>query len=77
MRLGKVFINREYVVDLDNQNMVEEAKDAVFDDLTSSFKYDELYSLIEVKEDPEANESDIADFLIEDTEEMEENDEDY
>ena len=64
MRLGRVQVH-SYVVDLDNEEMVQHAKDSLFDDLTN---HSEVYSFIDVVEDPDANEGEIADFLKEETE---------
>jgi hypothetical protein len=66
MRLGKVHISHSYVVDLDNKDMVEHAMDSLHEDLMNSYKREKLYTLIKAVEAPEANESEIPDFLTED-----------
>ena len=66
MRLGKVYIHHYYVVDLDNEDMVDEAKMCMFEDLMNAVKYDELGNWISVKEDNSLKESDIPSFLTED-----------
>jgi hypothetical protein len=63
MRLGKVRVLSEYVVDLDDENMVSSAKISLYEDLMNAVKFDELEAWIEVVEAPEANESDIPGFL--------------
>lgn len=63
-KLGRVCINISYVVDLNNEIMVEEAKDAVYEDLCAAVKSDELYSNITVIEDKKAKLKDIPDFLL-------------
>lgn len=64
MRLGKVKIELEYVVDLDNDDMVNDAKNALYEDLMAAYKYDGLYNLIEVTgEDKFLNEENIPEFL--------------
>lgn len=63
MRLGKVKLTAEYVVNLDDEYMVEEAKTALYEDIMNFVKYDELQDHLEVEEDPTAKEEDIADFL--------------
>lgn len=69
MRLGKVKIEMEYVVDLDNDMMIYEAKNALYEDLMSAYKYDEIYNRIEVTEqDKTLKKSDIPEFLLEDNE---------
>ena len=65
MRLGKVCIKIEYVVDLDNEDMVEEAKACLFEDVMNAVKYDEIDSNINVVEDQSLTENDIPDFLKE------------
>ena len=65
MRLGRVQITNGYVVDLDNENMVQEAKDALFEDFSNSIlKYPvEFDFLIEFKEESGLTEEDIPEFL--------------
>ena len=63
-KLGRVCINIAYVVDLNNKTMVQEAKDAVYEDLCAAVKYDELASCITVIEDKKAKLKDIPDFLF-------------
>jgi len=65
MRLGKVQIGHSYVVDLDDKDMVDHAKDALYEDLMNAVKYDELPSNIEAVNAPDASEGDIPDFLTE------------
>lgn len=66
MKLGKVQLSLSYVVDLDNQEMVDYAKQCLHDDLQNMVKYDEISSWIAECEDERLRESDIPDFLIED-----------
>jgi hypothetical protein len=61
MRLGKVSFKSEYIVDLDNEDMVQHAKDAIVEDLESAVRYG---SSCNVEEAPEASEGDIAEFLL-------------
>ena len=66
MKLGKVKIKMEYVVNLDNENMIKEAKNALYEDLMNAYKYDEIYNHIEVTEQDESlKECDIPEFLLE------------
>jgi len=72
MRLGKVVVNMGYVVDLDNENMVESAKEALYEELMTAHKYNGVANWIGVITDGEGlSESDIPEFLIEEMEEME------
>ena len=70
--MGRVYINAFYVVDLDDPDMVEEAKNALYEDLMNSVKYDELYDWIEDTEDETMKEEDICEFLKGEDEEDEE-----
>ena len=65
MRLGRVCIEHSYIVDLDNQDMVDEAKDALFTDIMSAHNYQELGQMIKVVNAPDADEGDIPEFLME------------
>lgn len=69
MRLGKVHIDTKYVVDLDDQDMVDAAKDALYEDLMNAVKYDELHLWIKCSEDNEATPQDIPEFLVENKQE--------
>jgi len=68
MKLGKVFIDVGYVVDLENEEMVQHAMDAIYEDVMNMVKYNELHNAIEVKDVDDANEGDIPEFLTEETE---------
>lgn len=63
-RLGRVYIDFGYIVDLDNEEMVEDAKQCLIDDLTNAFKYGEVDQYIDVEEAPDAHEDAIPEFLI-------------
>lgn len=63
-RLGRVQVH-SYVVDLDNEEMVDHAKECLYDDLSH---HSELWSFIDVVEDPNADEGEIPEFLTEDHE---------
>lgn len=63
-RLGRVQVSMSYVVDLDNQDMVDEAKECLVEDLMNMYKYNEEYSNIEVVEDKKAKIGDIPEFLL-------------
>ena len=55
---GKVKFCISYVVDLDNQDMVSEAMQCVFEDVMNAVKYDEVAANIKVEPDPTATEHD-------------------
>ena len=66
MRLGKVFLDIETIVDLDNPKMVERAKICLYEDIVYSGKYAEIFNCIKTAEVPDATEGDIPDYLLED-----------
>jgi len=64
MKLGKVGITYFYVVDLENETMIDEAKDCIFEDIMNAVKNDELENYIGVIEDKERlSEESIPEFL--------------
>jgi hypothetical protein len=67
VRLGKVRLTHvEYVVDLNNEDMVNHAKDALFEDIRNAVYHEEIWDgWIEVEEDKkgELKPEDIAEFL--------------
>jgi len=70
MRLGRVRVSTEYVVDLDNKEMVDHAKDCIVEDINNAIKYFEVYGLLEIDTDGHGlEESDIPEFLLENEEE--------
>jgi hypothetical protein len=67
MKLAKMSINLGYVVDLDNPEMVEYAKECLYEDIMSMVKYDEVVDLVqqcECVESPDLTEDDIPEFLV-------------
>jgi hypothetical protein len=66
MRLGRVKLNLDYVVDLDDKDMVDTAKECLYEDIGSMIKYNELWEAITVNEDENAEESEISSFLEKD-----------
>jgi hypothetical protein len=50
MRVGRVFLNIEYFVDLDNEEMVQAAKEMIRDDVTDMVKYNTYNGYIEHEE---------------------------
>ena len=64
MRLGKVSFGSAYVVDLDNKEMVEHAKEAVYDDLQQAVKFGDAFNSLMVEAAPDAEEGEIPEFLL-------------
>lgn len=63
-RLGRVYIDFGYIVDLDNKEMVDDARTCLIEDLMNAFKYNELEQYIDVEEAPDASEDAIPEFLL-------------
>ena len=63
MRMGKVILDMEYPVDLDNESMIEEAKNCLIEDLMNMAKYGEYGANIDVIEDKSLSPGDIPEFL--------------
>ncbi len=64
MTLGVIRISHEIVVDLENKDMVQHGKDALYEDLMNAVKYNELGSWIETEERKGLSKSDIPGFLL-------------
>lgn len=62
-RFGRVAFNINYVVDLDDADMVDEAKQCVFEDVINAVKYAEVVNYIKIVHDPAATVQDIPEFL--------------
>jgi hypothetical protein len=63
MRLGRIKIVIDCVVDLADRDMVEQGEDAIIDDVYSMVKYGEMRHHIEEEEDKDLTEADIPEFL--------------
>lgn len=63
VKLGRVYFNLSYVVDMNNQEMVEQAKETIYEDIMSALKYNEIDSYIDLKLDKKAKVKDIPEFL--------------
>lgn len=62
--LAKITIDLGYVVDINDPDMIEHARNAFYEDLMYMVKHNELAEVIEVGEpDPTLKESDIPSFL--------------
>lgn len=73
-RLGRVAFDLGYVVDLDNNEMVDEAKECVLEDIHNAIKFGELDQYLEIQPAPaNATEADIPEFLVHADEETDEN----
>jgi hypothetical protein len=64
MRPGRVIVNLDYPVDLDDQEMVDQAISCLVEDIKNAIKYGEDVSLwLTTIEDYDIHESDIPSFL--------------
>jgi hypothetical protein len=63
-RYGRVNFVISYVVDLDDAEMVADAKQCVFEDVHAAVKHDDVPANITVTEDLTATQTDIPDFLL-------------
>lgn len=64
-KLGRVEFKISYVIDLENEDMIDEAKQCVYEDIMNAMKYNEVAENIDVIDDPSAKVEDIAEFLLE------------
>ncbi len=64
--MGRVFWANGYAVDLDDKEMVDHAREAVFEDVCNAVKFDEVDNAITVEIRPDLTVADIASFLVED-----------
>ena len=65
MRMGRVCLDLNYIVDMDNEEMVKQAVECLYEDIMQGVKYGNLPNWIDVIEDKNANPSMIPDFLLE------------
>ena len=64
MKLGKIGITHAYVVDLENADMVADARASIYEDMMNAVKYNELENCIGViKDNTQISEEDIPEFL--------------
>jgi imidazoleglycerol phosphate synthase glutamine amidotransferase subunit HisH len=64
-KIGRVYFCHEYFVDLNDADMVQEAKECLYEDIMSMVKNQEVYDSIGTGEAPEATYNDIPEFLKE------------
>ena len=65
--LARLVIDLSYVVDVNDPNMIEHARAAIYEDVFNLIKTDELAEAITLQDvDSNLTEADIPDFLLED-----------
>jgi hypothetical protein len=65
MKLGRICVDLNYIVDMDNEEMVRHATEALYEDLMQGIKYGDLANWIRISEDKNAKEDMIPEFLLE------------
>ena len=65
MKLGRICVDLNYIVDMDNDEMVRHATEALYEDLMQGIKYGDLANWIRISEDKNAKEDMIPEFLLE------------
>lgn len=65
MKMGRISLDLAYVVDMDNEDMVNRAKECFYEDIMQAVKYGELGSWIDVQPDNQATPDMIPQFLTE------------
>ena len=65
MRMGRVMFRLSYAVDLDNSEMVDQAKDALREDVDQIAGHNDVWACIGEEEDCTLSESDIPEFILE------------
>jgi hypothetical protein len=64
-RMGLVRFELSYAVDLNDNEMVDHAKECLYEDVMSIVKHDETFNGIRVEENTEVSYDDIPEFLLE------------
>jgi len=72
MKYKRLTLDLGYVVRAGDDQMIQHAKEAFYEDIMNAVKYDELFDWIDVVDAPGATEADIPEFLLETEEEQEE-----
>ena len=63
-RLGRVEFHCSYVVDLDDPDMVETAREALHEDIYNIVETHNIEDCFSIFEDPDADPSDIDEYLM-------------
>jgi hypothetical protein len=65
MKYKRLTLDLGYVVRAGDDQMIQHAKEAFYEDIMNAVKYDELFDWIDIVDAPEATEADIPEFLLE------------
>jgi len=71
MKYKRLTLDLGYVVRAGDDQMIQHAKEAFYEDIMNAVKYDELFDWIDVVDAPDATEADIPEFLLEEERELE------
>ena len=63
-RMGLVRFELSYAVDLNDEAMVDHAKECLYEDIMSMVKHDETFNGIRVEENTDIDYDDIPEFLL-------------
>lgn len=63
-RMGLVRFELSYAVDLNDEAMVDHAKECLYEDIMSMVKHDETFNCIRVEENNDIEYDDIPEFLL-------------
>jgi hypothetical protein len=61
----RLIIDLGYVVRSGDDEMIQHAKEAFYEDLMNMYKYDEIFDAIDIVDAPGAKATDIPEFLLE------------
>ena len=67
-KFKRVTLDLYYVVRAGDDDMIQHAKDSLYEDIMSAYKSGNLYDYIRVIDAPDAKEEDIPEFLLDNTE---------
>jgi hypothetical protein len=65
MKYQRLIIDLGYVVRAGDDEMIQHAKTAFYEDIMCAHKYDEAWDCISLEDAPDATEADIPEFLLE------------
>lgn len=63
-RMGLVRFELSYAVDLNDKEMVDHAKECLYEDIMSMVKHDETFNCIRVEENSDIEYDNIPEFLL-------------
>ena len=64
-KYARLVVDLGYVVDPNNDEMVQNAHECIYEDLMNAYKYGDLYDCIKMVDSPGSTKKDIPQFLLE------------